>query len=212
MKSLTEVQEVFDQLSREFPSHRTELRFESPFQLLVAVILSAQCTDARVNQTTPTVFEKYPTPEKLSKAKLKDVERLIHSCGFYRQKAVSIISVARDLLEKMGGKVPQTMEELTQLRGVGRKTASVVLNQVFDIPAIAVDTHVRRVSNRLGWTKNKDPVKIETDLKNLIPKPLWSRVNGLLILHGRRVCQARKPLCSQCPITTYCDYYRTSIN
>lgn len=204
------VHAVVDTLSAIHGSWDTELTYEDPFQLLVAVILSAQCTDARVNLTTPALFATYPNAQRLAASKQADVEELIHSCGFYRQKAKAIRSAAKDVTERFGGQVPRTMEELVSLAGVGRKTASVVMNQAFDLPAIAVDTHVKRVSHRLGWTRNTDPVKVESDLKALVPEALWSRINGLLILHGRRLCLARKPRCGQCPIMRHCDFGRAA--
>ena len=198
------VEAVFTRLCGEYKDTRTELTYESPFQLLIAVILSAQCTDARVNVTTPALFAAYPTAEKMAAASPKAIERLIHSCGFYRQKAKSLISAATDLVERYAGEVPQTLEALTTLRGVGRKTASVVLNQAFGLPAIAVDTHVARVSNRLGWAHSQSAEKIEQELKDLIPMGDWATVNGLLILHGRRFCKARKPDCRQCVVRDHC--------
>jgi endonuclease III len=205
----SDVRAVFENLSKIYGSADTELTYDDPFQLLVAVILSAQCTDARVNMTTPALFAKYPTAEKLAKAKQTDVEKLIHSCGFFRAKAKAIIGTAGSLVEKFGGKVPGTLDELITLRGVGRKTASVVLSEAFGVPAIAVDTHVKRVSYRLGWTRNSDPVKIEFDLREVVPMELWNDVNGLLIFHGRRICHARKPKCPECPIREYCEFYQT---
>jgi endonuclease III len=201
------IQRVFKSLEALYPNAKTELLFESPFQLLISVILSAQCTDARVNLTTPKLFAKYPDAPALGKARASDVEEIIKSCGFYRMKTKAIISASQDLTSKFDGEVPKTLDELVTLRGVGRKTASVVLNQAFDIPAIAVDTHVIRVSNRLGWTKNQNPEKIETDLKKVVPMALWGKVNTLLILHGRRTCKARKPLCDSCPVTADCFFY-----
>lgn len=209
--SESEVRKVFEALSSTYGSAETELIYDGPFQLLIAVILSAQCTDARVNVTTPALFARYPTPEKLAKAKVADVEKLIHSCGFYRAKAKAIMATSASLVEQFNGKVPGTLEELVTLRGVGRKTASVVLNQAFDVPAIAVDTHVKRVAFRLGWTSNTDPVKIEFDLRDVVPMELWSDVNGLLILHGRRICGARKPNCPECPVQQYCAFYQSQI-
>lgn len=205
-----DIPKAFAYLSKEYPNAKTELTYADEFQLLVAVTLSAQCTDAQVNRTTPALFAKYPTPEKLAAAKPEDVEKLIHSCGFYRQKTKSIQSAAKDIVEKFRGKVPRTMEELVSLRGVGRKTASVVMNQAFDLPAIAVDTHVSRVSQRLGWAVKKDPVKIEQELKDLLPQGLWAQVNGLLILHGRKICKARKPACEECGLREQCKFYITS--
>lgn len=210
LKPQDTVRPVFEILSHEFPSSRTELTYEGPFQLLVAVILSAQCTDARVNQTTPVLFKKYPTAEKLSQAPRADVEKIIHSCGFFRAKAKAITEMSGDLLARFGGKIPNTLEELVTLRGVGRKTASVVLNQAFGLPAIAVDTHVKRVSQRLGWARANDPVKIEFELRELLPMELWADVNGLLILHGRKTCKSQKPRCETCSIAVHCEYRRKS--
>lgn len=204
------VQEVFARLSELYPDASTELVYADPFQLLVAVILSAQCTDERVNQTTPALFARFPTPEALAGAKLPEIERLIHSCGFFRAKAKALKGMAQALLERFEGRVPRSLEELVQLPGVGRKTASVILNQAFDLPAIAVDTHVARVSQRLGWAKSEDPVKIESELKALLPESQWAAVNGRLILHGRRLCKARKPLCEQCPVSDHCAYFRAT--
>lgn len=201
------VRKAFERLSREYPSDRTELTYEGPFQLIIAVILSAQCTDARVNMTTPALFAKYPDALKLAAAAQEDVEKLVKSCGFYRMKAKAIIATARDIVDKFKGEVPRTMEELVSLRGVGRKTASVVMNQAFDLPAIAVDTHVKRVSHRLGWARHPAPEKIEFELRELIPMELWGSVNGLLILHGRRICKARKPLCEECSVRDLCEFY-----
>lgn len=202
------VSRVLQALHMVYPGARTELKYEDPFQLLVSVILSAQCTDDRVNQVTPILFAKYPGPSELGSAKSQDVEKIIHSCGFFRVKAKSIIGASQSLVEKFNGEVPKTLEDLVTLRGVGRKTASVVLNQAFDIAAIAVDTHVKRVSCRLGWASSSDPTKIEFELRELIPMNLWIQVNSLLILHGRRICKARKPLCERCSVTEDCFFYR----
>ncbi|NBX76237.1 MAG: endonuclease III [Proteobacteria bacterium] len=196
--------QVFSILNKDYPNPKTELYYEAPFQLLIAVILSAQCTDERVNSVTPHLFSKFPTAAHLAKASPKEVETIIHSCGFYKNKTKAIIQTSKSLLEQFQGTVPETMEELVSLAGVGRKTASVILNQAFDKPAIAVDTHVARVSYRLGWTQSQNPLIIERDLKLLLPESLWALVNGTLILHGRRICKARKPLCSQCRIQEFC--------
>jgi endonuclease-3 len=206
-----EVLQVFEHLSGAYPNAKTELTYEDPFQLLVAVILSAQCTDARVNKTTPELFRHYPSPQAMAEAPLPKLEALIKSCGFYRMKAKSIQGAARDLIERFQGEVPRRMEDLVTLAGVGRKTASVVLNQAFDLPAIAVDTHVNRVANRLGWAHSPKPEKVEEQLKALIPMELWSQVNGLLILHGRRLCKARKPACDQCMIRQWCVFGRSAV-
>ncbi|MEZ4752322.1 MAG: endonuclease III [Bdellovibrionota bacterium] len=199
---------VYEALDKAYPDPRTELTYDSPFQLLIAVILSAQCTDERVNKTTPALFSKYPTAKELAKAKQADVEKLIHSCGFYRAKSKAIISTSKDLVEKFDGEVPGDLDKLTTLAGVGRKTASVILNQAFDVPAIAVDTHVKRVSQRLGWAHAQTPEKIEFELRALLPPELWAKVNGMLILHGRRLCKARKPLCAECFLKADCEFFK----
>lgn len=199
-----QIQSVFSKLAVLYPDRRTELTFANPWELLIAVILSAQCTDAQVNRTTPALFKRFANPEALAAADPLEVEKLVHSCGFYRMKAKAIQKTSRDLVEKFGGEVPQTLEELETLAGVGRKTASVVLFQAFDVPAIAVDTHVKRVAFRLGWTQHTDPVKIEWELRRLLPESQWGEVNGLLILHGRRLCKARKPQCGLCPVQPEC--------
>lgn len=198
------IETAFHRLKDYYQSPATELTYETPFQLLIAVVLSAQCTDAQVNKSTPALFAKYPTPKKMAVAPIEELEKLVKSCGFFRMKAKAIQSTARDLSEKFGGEVPKRMDELVSLAGVGRKTASVVLNQAFDIPAIAVDTHVKRVSNRLGWSRHDDPEKIEQELKDLVPIEWWSSINGFLILHGRRICDAKKPKCSECFLADQC--------
>jgi endonuclease III len=203
----TQVRRVFERLDKVYPHAKTELTYENPFQLIISVILSAQCTDARVNQTTPHLFARFPTAAKLAKAEQAEVEKIIHSCGFYRAKSKAIISTARDLTERFSGEVPRTLDELVTLSGVGRKTASVVLNQAFDIPAIAVDTHVKRVAQRLGWATSDDPTKIEFELRDLVPMKLWGQVNTLLILHGRRTCASRKPKCEVCLVKEDCAYF-----
>lgn len=192
-------------LGREYPAVKTALQYENPFQLLVAVILSAQCTDARVNMVTPKLFQRFATPADFARAERKEVEQLIHSTGFYHNKAKNIIACARALIEKHNGNVPQTMEELHALPGVGRKTANVVLGDAFGkVEGVVVDTHVARLSQRLGFTKEHDAVKIEKDLMALVPKKQWYQFSHSLILHGRSICSARKPLCHQCSINHYC--------
>lgn len=191
-------------LERAYPHAETALQFTNPYELLVAVILSAQCTDARVNMTTPALFEKYPTPQKLAKAKQSDVERIIKSCGFYRAKARNIIACARGLVADHGGEVPREREQLEELAGVGRKTASVVLAVAFEEPAIAVDTHVFRVAHRLGLTLGKTPRDVEEDLKAIVPRPKWRHAHHWLILHGRAVCKAPVPRCGECPVNGLC--------
>ena len=197
-------------LRAHYPNSKTELTYETPFQLLAAVILSAQCTDARVNQTTPALFAAYPDATAMAKAPIPKIEKLIQSCGFYRMKAKALKGMSEKVLQEYNGEIPGNLDALTSLPGVGRKTASVILNQAFDIPAIAVDTHVKRVSNRLGWSFHPHPDKIEFELRNLVPEKDWSEINGLMILHGRRICKARKPLCEECGIKKYCAFYQTA--
>lgn len=191
-------------LERTYPDAVTALHYSNPFELLIAVILSAQCTDARVNVTTPTLFEKYPTAQKLAKAKQTDVERIIKSCGFFRTKAKNIINAARCLVERHAGEVPSAREELEALSGVGRKTASVVMSVAFGEAAIAVDTHVFRVAHRLGLTLGKTPRDVERDLQAIVPRAKWIHAHHWLILHGRAICKAPTPLCGVCPVNAIC--------
>jgi endonuclease-3 len=196
---------VLRRLRAEFPAARTALTHHSPFQLLVATILSAQCTDERVNMVTPRLFARYPTPEAFARAAQGDLEAEIRSTGFFRMKARNIIACSRALLERHGGIVPDRMEELVTLPGVGRKTANVVLGQAFGIASgVVVDTHVHRLSRRLGFSKHDTPEKIETDLMNVFKPADWIDVGSLLILHGRKTCRARKPLCTECSLAKLC--------
>ncbi len=191
-------------LEETYPHAVTALHYSNPFELLIAVILSAQCTDARVNLATPALFAKYPTPEKLAKAKQSDVERLIRSCGFFRMKSKNIINAARALVERHGGAVPPQREELEALAGVGRKTASVVMSVAFEEAAIAVDTHVFRVAHRLGLTLGKAPRDVEQDLQKLVPREQWRHAHHWLIMHGRAICKAPIPRCAECPVNQIC--------
>jgi endonuclease III len=191
-------------LEQTYPKAVTALEYENPFQLLIAVILSAQCTDARVNATTPILFAKYPTPEKLAAARQSDVEKIIKSCGFFHMKARNVISCARDLMARFGGQVPRDREELESLAGVGRKTASVVMAAAFQEAALAVDTHVFRVAHRLGLTLGKTPRQVEDDLTALVPRAKWRLATHWLILHGRAVCKAPVPKCAFCPVNHLC--------
>lgn len=201
----TDVSALLAALRKLYPKHIIPLHHQSAWQLLCAVILSAQCTDARVNQITPHLFKKYPTAHALAAADLKDVEKIIHSAGFYHSKALSLIESSKRICEVFGGEVPQTMEGLLSLRGVARKTANVMLGDYFKKPAgIVVDTHVKRLAFRLGLTKQTDPVKVEKDLVKIIPYEYWGWIAIALILHGRQVCNARKPLCSQCKLAPLC--------
>lgn len=195
---------MIDILSREFPDARCMLDHSSPFELLIATILAAQCTDAMVNRVTPALFEKYPGPAELADAPQEDLEKAIYQTGFYRNKAKSIKSCCRSLLELHGGEVPSTMEELTALGGVGRKTANCVLGVSFGAPAVIVDTHVRRLARRMGYTEESDPDKIEGDLARIAPRDAWTRMSHLFAAHGRTYCTAKKPRCEACPVAHLC--------
>ena len=194
-------------LGEVFPDAKCELDFKNPLELLVATVLSAQCTDKRVNMVTPGLFKKYPNAQKLAAAPRADLEELIKSTGFYRNKAASIHGLAAALLEKHAGKVPNKLEELVQLPGVGRKTANVVLSNAFEIPGITVDTHVGRISRRLGFTENTDPVKVEFDLMDIFDPKDWTLLNHRLIFFGRRICHSRKPACGACPLAKLCPSF-----
>lgn len=197
--------EVFDRLHEEYPEPYCFLDFDTPFQLLVAVILSAQCTDAQVNKVTPALFAKYPTPQTLAKAPREDVEKLVYTTGFYREKAKRIQGAAQMLIEKHGGEVPRSMAELLEVPGVARKTANVVQSYVFGrCEGVCVDTHVKRVAYRLGLTGEEDPVKVEADLMRLFPEERWEDLPFYLILHGRKVCGALRPACSRCFLADLC--------
>ena len=191
-------------LERAYPAAVTELEYDSPFTLLVAVILSAQCTDARVNLTTPFLFAAYPTPQALANAPLEDVERIVKSCGFFRTKAKNIVAAARALVDVHGGAVPEDRDALEALPGVGRKTASVVMSVAFEGAAFAVDTHVFRVSHRLGLTLGKTPRAVEDDVVKLVPHEKLRHAHHWLILHGRQICKAPIPLCGKCPVRELC--------
>ncbi len=196
-------------LSREFPNPKTALSFSTPLELLIATILSAQTTDERVNKTTPELFKRFKSAADYANARPEEIERLISSINFYRNKTKSIIACCRKIVERFGGEVPKTVEELTELPGVGRKTANIVLGNAFGKQALAVDTHVKRVSQRLGLTKEQDPDKIEADLCSIIPKKMWTNTTHLLIFHGRKTCKAKRPLCSSCSVRDYCDFYKS---
>ncbi len=191
-------------LERTYPNPQTALEHGNDFELLISVILSAQTTDARVNLTTPKLFAKYPTPEKLARAKQPDVEKIIMSTGFFRMKARNVIACARDLVERFGSRVPREREDLESLAGVGRKTASVVMANAFKEPALAVDTHVFRVSHRLGLTLGTTPRQVEEDLTALVPPQKWGDATHWLILHGRALCKAPTPQCPRCPVNHLC--------
>ncbi|MEO5656815.1 MAG: endonuclease III [Nitrospiria bacterium] len=196
---------ILDELDQVFHGRRVALEAADPWQLLAATILSAQCTDARVNQVTPALFAAYPTADALAAADHEAVERLIKSTGFYRAKTRHLIACGRAIVERFGGAVPRTMEDLVTLPGVGRKTANVILGNAFDRPAVVVDTHVKRVAKRLGLTSSADPVRIESDLQRLIPEASWTAGSHHLLLHGRHVCVARRPRCERCSLSDGCD-------
>ncbi len=207
MKSREVARRIFDALERHYPDADTELSYRNPFELLVATILSAQSTDARVNMVTPTLFKKYPNARALAKAEPEEIEPIIVSTGFFRQKSKSIVGMARALVRDHAGKVPSEMEALTKLPGVGRKTANVVLGHALGVPGLPVDRHVLRVSNRLGLVNSDDPEKVEQDLCAYYPPERWTKASDMLILHGRRVCRPSSPLCDRCNAQKYCDFY-----
>ena len=196
---------ILTELKKLYPDVRCFLHYETPFQLLCAVILSAQCTDERVNLVAPGLWKKYPTPEKMAKANVKDLEKVIHSTGFYHNKAKNLIGCAQVLLGEFAGNIPKSIDEFVKVPGVGRKTANVVLGEVYGIAqGVTVDAHVNRLSNRLGLSKQSDPVKIEQDLMKTVPKNEWIHFSHRLIQHGRKVCDARKPLCGACTLAKWC--------
>ena len=198
---------ILDALEQAYPDARCSLDFESPLQLLVATILSAQCTDVRVNMVTPELFARYRTAQDFADAEQGELEDIIRSTGFYRNKARSLIGMGQALVERHGGEVPRTMDELHRVPGVGRKTANVVLGNAFGIDeGVVVDTHVKRISNRLGFTTHANPEKIERDLMALVPREKWTLFPHLMIHHGRAICDARKPRCEICPINTWCPF------
>ncbi len=197
--------EILIRLKQEYPHSTCSLNYQTPFQLLVATILSAQCTDERVNQVTPALFDRFPDAETFAQAELTEIETLIRSTGFYRNKAKHILGSARLILQEFGGQIPQTMPELLRLPGVARKTANVVLAHGFGIHSgVTVDTHVKRLTRRLGLTEHTDPLRIEKDLMQLLPQPDWENWSIRLIDHGRAICNARKPLCEQCFLADLC--------
>jgi len=196
---------IIAELKKKYPAPECALVHQNPWQLLVATILSAQCTDKRVNMVTPALFKKYSTPAAFAAAKQGDLEKAIHSTGFFRNKAKNIIACAQTLIDKYKGEIPQNIDDLTSLPGVGRKTASVILGTAFGkAEGIVVDTHVTRLSNRMGLTEQSDAVRIEKDLMTIIPKKHWIEFSHLLILHGRERCSARKPDCENCEVNKFC--------
>ena len=200
----TQARAIYRILVKTYPEIRCELDFKNPLELIVATVLSAQCTDKRVNTITPAVFKKYKTAKAYAEADIHELEELVFQAGFYRAKARHIKGIGIKLLTEFDGKVPSTLEELITLPGVGRKTANVVLGHAFDIPGITVDTHFGRLSRRFGWTKDMDPVKVERTVGELIPQPEWTNLSQRMIWHGRRICHSRKPACGACPVAKLC--------
>lgn len=201
--------EIVEILKKQYPDAKCSLDFNTPFEMLVAVMLSAQCTDERVNKTTPSIFAKYSTPKDFANIEIEKLEELIHPCGFYKNKAKNIKACAQMILEKHAGEVPRTMEELIQLPGVGRKSANVVMLEALgDAQGIAVDTHCKRIANKLGLSHEKEPEKIEQDLLKIFAKEDYKDINHLLIWHGRNTCDARKPKCEECVLKEMCEEYQ----
>lgn len=204
MRKNDTVVKVLDILQKEYPDARVTLDFKDPMQLLIATILAAQCTDERVNLVTKDLFRKYRKASDYARADLQTLEEEVRSTGFFRNKAKSIIGCCQTLVQKFAGQVPRTLEELTSLPGVGRKTANILLGNAFNQQAIAVDTHVKRVTHRLGWAKSDDPDKIELELMEVIPQKRWTLACHQIVFHGRRVCMAKNPQCPTCPVTKLC--------
>ena len=210
MKSKKDALIILNILRKFYPDAKCSLDFETPFQIVIAVMLSAQCTDERVNKTTPILFKDYGTPEKLSKINLSKLEEIIHPCGFYKNKAKNALACSKELVEKYNSEVPNDMEKLMKLPGIGRKSANVIMLEAFNnAQGIAVDTHCRRISNKIGFSNKKDPEKIEQDLLKLFKKEDWVDVNHLFVWHGRYTCTARTPKCDKCPIKNYCNEYNS---
>ena len=198
---------IYTGLNKLYPNAHCELDFKNPLQLLVATILAAQCTDKRVNIVTPALFKKYKKPEDFASAKKSELEELIKSTGFYKNKTTSIIGMARKVCDDFGGKIPNNLEDLVSLPGVGRKTANVILGNAFDIPGITVDTHFGRLSRRFEWSASQDPVKVEFEVGELIPQKEWTNLSQRMIWHGRRICHSRKPACGACPVAKICPSF-----
>jgi endonuclease-3 len=199
---------ILEKLENHYPNSKCSLNFLTPAQLLVSTILSAQCTDKQVNKVTPILFDKYPSVKSLAEADLEEIKKIIRPTGFYNNKAKAIKKSMTSLLEKFDGEVPDNLEDLVKLDGVGRKTANVVLGDAFGIPGMVVDTHVKRIANRLGMTKQENPDKIEQDLMKLLPAEKWTLFGHLIIDHGRGICKARKPDCDNCFLQEECQYFK----
>lgn len=212
MEPAEKIGPILKLLDQHYPQVHVTLDFTNPLELLVATILSAQCTDERVNKVTPALFQKYPTAAAFAEARQEELEQAIYQTGFYRNKAKNIQGLCQALVKKYGGQVPASLEELVQLPGIGRKTANVVLGNAFETPGIVVDTHCGRVSQRLGLTRAKDPVKIEFDLMALVPREHWTKFSLQLIWHGRAICTAKNPQCPTCSLLPYCDYGQKAVS
>ena len=209
MKKKDEAIKIIEKLKETYPDATCSLDFDTPFQMMIAVMLSAQCTDERVNKTTPELFKKYGTATQMAQAHIEEIEKIIHPCGFYRNKAKNAIASAKVVLEKFDGEVPRTIDELISIPGVGRKSANVIMLEAFNSPVgIAVDTHAKRVSNRMGFSGSTDPEKIEKDLLKTFPEKYLYDVNHLFVWHGRNYCDSRKPNCQSCPVNQYCEFYK----
>jgi len=198
---------IYRALTKRYPNVQCELDFETPFQLTVATVLSAQCTDKRVNSVTPRLFKKFGTAKKMAGADIHSIEEIIHPLGFFRSKARHLKGLSEKIMNEFGGEVPPRLEDLVTLPGVGRKTANVVLGHAFDIPGITVDTHFGRLSRRFGWTTSQDPVKVEHEVGALIPQKEWTNLSQRMIWHGRRICHSRKPACGACPLAKLCPSF-----
>lgn len=194
-------------LAATYPDAHIELDFTTPLELLVATILSAQCTDRRVNEVTPVLFARYRSPADFAAADRAELEKIIQPTGFFRNKTSTLIKLGQQLCDEFGGEVPRTMDDLVRLPGVGRKTANVILGNAFDVPGIVVDTHFMRLARRFGWTEQADPVEIEREVAELFPRPEWTMLSHRVIWHGRRICHARKPACGACPVAALCPAY-----
>lgn len=198
---------IIEILKKTYPDAKCSLNFNTPFELLIAVMLSAQCTDERVNKTTPNIFCKYNTPADFANIDINELEQLVHPCGFYKNKAKNIKETSKIILEKYDGQVPKTIDDLISLPGVGKKTANVIMLEAFNMPqGVAVDTHCKRLANRLGISKNTDPEKIEQDILALYSQKYYKDINHIFIYHGRKICKSRSADCENCPIKDYCDY------
>ena len=210
LKTPAETRRILDALFTQHPNADTELDFRNAYELLVATILSAQCTDERVNKVTPALFKRYPDPAALARASTAELEPQIQSTGFFRAKSRSLVGMASEVVERHAGRVPETMDELVELPGVGRKTANVVLGHALGVPGLPVDRHVLRVANRIGIAKSEDPEVVERQLGSAMPPERWTQTSDTLIIHGRRICKP-KPLCAQCAVRPHCHYYKTVV-